>query len=97
MIELASGFRKFLLNSGCTEGMIEKLQKEEDKVRGVCEAHRTLESWKMYNFPIYCLVRVFKPKICVETGVTGGTQTTCAILCAIKENKKGLFLLIQHI
>jgi len=55
---------------------------------------RTEESWEVYNFAVYCLVRAWKPKICIETGVAGG-QTTCAILAALRKNDWGFLFSID--
>jgi len=73
---------------------IKQLLDEEREVRKYAVPCRTEESWEVYNFPVYCVVRALKPELCIETGVAGG-QTSCAILTALKRNRRGFLYSID--
>ncbi|MBA7479591.1 hypothetical protein ES707_15025 [subsurface metagenome] len=64
------------------EHIQEKLSYFDDKEFTAIEADRTL------RITLYVIVRKLKPRIIVETGVSGGVSSAY-ILCALEENKYG--------
>lgn len=64
--------------------------------KGICK-HEKLDSvdWMaIQRIIIYILVRMFKPKICLETGVFYGGNT-CFILNALRRNEQGKLISID--